>query len=164
MITVTNLVIKTTTKKLAYVEGDLFDADGLVLTATMSDGTVKDVNDGFTVDKKAGLTLEDTTVVVTYLEKSVNISITVAKRTDITISALATYRMEAEDLNTGNAALREDFITDGRTFIEEGVGASNGKNLVDINQVRILQSIFIVKKMPQFISLLECLILKPIMY
>jgi hypothetical protein len=128
-VTVASIVIKAQPTKLEYVEGDLFDPDGMIITATMTDGTTKDVNSGYTYDKTKGLAVADTTVTITYQEKTATVAITVTKRTDITVNALGVYKIEAEDLNTGNATLREDFVSAGRTFIEEGADASGGKNL-----------------------------------
>ena len=62
------------------------------------------------------------------------IEITVKEKvTSVVVDSIKTVRVEAEHLDTSKAALREDFIAAGRTFIEEGDNASNGQNICGYN-------------------------------
>ena len=45
-------------EKYQYIEGDMFDPEGLVLRVTYDDGTTQNITEGFTFDERP-LTLED---------------------------------------------------------------------------------------------------------
>ena len=76
--------------KRAYVEGELFDLSGLIVSANYNDGTTQNVAN-FTLSKNTALSVEDEIIIVTYTENDItvyeNIGIDVAERvlTDIQI-------------------------------------------------------------------------------
>jgi hypothetical protein len=65
----------TAPTKVAYISGDSFDASGMVVTATYNDGSEVVVTD-YSVDKTK-LAEGDTTLTVTYQEKTATITLTV---------------------------------------------------------------------------------------
>lgn len=54
----------------AYTAGELFDDTGLVVTAKYTDGTTDTVND-FTYSPTGALTVDDTTVTISYTENGI---------------------------------------------------------------------------------------------
>lgn len=66
----------TTQPKTEYFEGELFDATGMVVTASFEDGSTRVVND-YTVDKTVALTTADTRVTITYGSFSTTVDISV---------------------------------------------------------------------------------------
>ena len=86
-LTVDHISVRTAPKKVSYIAGETVDTTGLVLNATMTDGTVKVVSTGFTASPTAPATLtkDDKTVTVTYEEKTTSYEITVA---DVTVSSI----------------------------------------------------------------------------
>ena len=55
--TATKLALLMEAEKYQYIEGDMFDPEGLVLRVTYDDGTTQNITEGFTFDErhKAGL-------------------------------------------------------------------------------------------------------------
>lgn len=74
--------VTTAPDKTEYVEGQLFDGTGMVVTAAYEDGTTKSVTPSWTVQP---LTVDDTSVTLTYTEngaaKTTAVSITVSAYT-----------------------------------------------------------------------------------
>ena len=64
--TITGITIKTQPGKTEYWVGESLDTTGLVLTATYSDGTTKEITEGFTVTGFDSATAGEKTVTVTY--------------------------------------------------------------------------------------------------
>lgn len=62
--------------KTVYKAGETFDPTGMVITATYSDSTTREVTD-YTVTPAGALTAADTVVSVTYEDKTVSVAITV---------------------------------------------------------------------------------------
>jgi len=71
--------------KTAYTAGETFDSTGMVITATYSDGSTKDVT-SYMIDPSGALTVNDTYVTVQYTEggvaKTVQVAITVNEKSD----------------------------------------------------------------------------------
>lgn len=63
--TATKLALLMEAEKYQYIEGDMFDPEGLVLRVTYDDGTTQNITEGFTFDERP-LTLEDEEVKITY--------------------------------------------------------------------------------------------------
>ncbi len=80
-VTVQSIAIKSAPTKTAYKVGETLDLAGLVIEATMSDGSKADVTTGYTTDPAAdkALTVADTTVTVTYMGKTATFNITVTE-------------------------------------------------------------------------------------
>lgn len=89
----TAVTVKTA-PKIEYYEGESFDAAGMVLTVTYSDGNAKEITEGYTVDLKDALTKDNTEVTVSYketvqeedVEVSVKLPISVYEKQVITYS------------------------------------------------------------------------------
>ncbi len=64
-------------EKTCYYAGDIFDKSGMKVVANYADGTTKEVYD-YTVNKTA-LEIADKTIVVSYLEKTAIVNVTVVK-------------------------------------------------------------------------------------
>ena len=67
--TLTGIKVKTAPTKLIYNEGESFDKTGMVIEATYSDSTKKEVT-GYTYAPTAALTTSDTTITISYTEGS----------------------------------------------------------------------------------------------
>ena len=74
--TVKSLIIVKNPNKTVYYEGDFFDNTGLIVNAIYTDNTTKEITD-YTIDKNNKLTLDDTTVNITYESCSVPLTIMV---------------------------------------------------------------------------------------
>lgn len=129
---VTGIEITTQPTKTVYKEGEKFNPAGMVVTATYDDDTTAPVTD-YTYSNHNALSIEDTEIVISYEGFTATVTIKVEKVYDVTVEALQTYRFEAEDLDTSEATLREDFIAANRGFIENGAEASGGHNLCGYN-------------------------------
>ena len=68
--TLTGIAVKTAPTKVTYNEGDSFDATGMVIEATYSDSSKKDVTT-YTYTPTGALTTSDTTISISYTEGSV---------------------------------------------------------------------------------------------
>lgn len=128
-----SLKIVSMPTKIEYKEGETFDKTGLVVHAVYEDGKENEITD-YTIDKTGPLTLDDTEVTISYGGLTTKIEITVkALKNKVYVDGLETIRVEAEDLDTSKATLRDDFIAAGRTFLEAGDGASGGYNICGYN-------------------------------
>ena len=135
----TKIEITTNPTKTTYKEKETFNPAGMVVTASYEDGSTKAITD-YTYDKTNKLTLDDTTVTIDYVGFTATLDIVVNElKDDVVVTGLDTYRVEAEDLDTSMATLRDDFIQAGRTFIENGQGASGGANICGYNPGSIFQ-------------------------
>lgn len=82
--TATKLALLMEAEKYQYIEGDMFDPEGLVLRVTYDDGTTQNITEGFTFDERP-LTLEDEEVKITYEGMTVVQEIQVASAADALI-------------------------------------------------------------------------------
>ncbi|MCQ2801250.1 MAG: bacterial Ig-like domain-containing protein [Bacilli bacterium] len=76
----TTLTVKTQPSKLAYNEGESFNAAGLILHAVYSDSSEEDITSGWTISPAGALAPTDNKVTVSYGGKSVDVNITVTAR------------------------------------------------------------------------------------
>ncbi len=121
--TVTSLEIMTQPTKKTYYVGEKFDPTGMVVTARYSDNSRSPVTD-YEIDKTGPLTLEDTTITISYQGKTATVSITVRDRYLATIEEEPTkdvYRMEAEDMNFDNCKAGP---SGSNSFVERPGGAA----------------------------------------
>ena len=98
--TLTGISVKTAPTKVTYNEGETFDATGMVIEATYSDSTKKDVT-GYTYAPTAALTTSDTTITISYTEGGVNKTCTQA----ITVNAAPTEYTITFDVNGGSGTI-----------------------------------------------------------
>lgn len=80
--TLTSIVVTMAPTKTNYTAGETFDPTGMVVTATYSDGTTKEVT-GYTIIPDAALTTNDARITISYTEGSVTQTTT----QDITVNA-----------------------------------------------------------------------------
>ena len=78
-VTVSSIAIQSKPTKTVYTVGEKFDASGLKIEVTMSDGTTKTVTNGFTVSSPDMTAAGTKTVTVTYQGKTTSFNITVNK-------------------------------------------------------------------------------------
>ena len=76
--TLTGIIIKHGPTKTKYIEGEVFDASGMIVEATYSDESKKEIT-GYTVAPTGALTEADTTITVSYEEFTATVNITVEK-------------------------------------------------------------------------------------
>jgi len=76
---VTGIAVKTMPTKTVYKYGERFNLDGMVLTVQYSDGSAKDISSGFTADDTKLTKSGENAVTVSYLDKSVDVNVTVKK-------------------------------------------------------------------------------------
>lgn len=136
----TGIVIEKEFKKKTYWAGEHLDLSGLSVLANYEDGTNKKLSvEEMDIDKDV-LKKEDVKVTVSFGGFKQEIGITVKEKvTSVVVDSIKTVRVEAEHLDTSKAALREDFIAAGRTFVEEGDNASNGQNICGYNPGSIFE-------------------------
>lgn len=108
--TLSSIAVKTAPAKTTYEAGEFFDPTGLVITATYSDSTTRDISytsdGGFTFSPSisTALTTSDTSVTITYGGKSTSQAITVSAAktlSSITISGYTTSFTEGDAFTFG---------------------------------------------------------------
>lgn len=134
----TGIEITTQPTKVEYKDGETFDPTGMVVTAHYADESTAEVTE-YTYPTDP-LTTEDTEVTITYVGFTATVQITVSPLKDrVNVRGTGLVQVEAEDLDTSKATLRDDFIQAGRTFIENGDGASGGANICGYNPGSIFE-------------------------
>ena len=98
--TLTGIKVKTAPTKLIYNEGESFDKTGMVIEATYSDSSKKDVT-GYTYTPTAALTTSDTTITISYTEGSETKTCTQT----ITVNAAPTEYTISFDVNGGSGTI-----------------------------------------------------------
>ena len=86
--TVSSISIQSKPTKTVYTVGEKFDASGLAVKVTMSDGTTKTITSGFTLSNPDMSTAGTKTVTVTYSGKTASFTITV-NNPPATVSSIA---------------------------------------------------------------------------
>lgn len=134
--------------KVNYFVGETFDPAGLEVKAYFDNGK-EEVVTAYTYNTNP-LTLKDNAIVINYGGKEASITITVEQKYDLKIDHVATYRMEAENLDFSQATLREDFIQAGRTFVERpydpyGAQTSGGASICGYNPGSIFEIVIKVE-------------------
>lgn len=76
-VTLESVTVAALPEKTAYYIGDAFDADGLTLTLTYSDGSTETVSTGFEISGFSSATAGNKTVTVTYGGKSATFQVAV---------------------------------------------------------------------------------------
>ena len=92
--------MKTAPTKVIYTEGESFDKTGMVIEATYSDSSKKDVT-GYTYTPTAALTTSDTTITISYTEGSETKTCTQT----ITVNAAPTEYTISFDVNGGSGTI-----------------------------------------------------------
>lgn len=87
LATVSSISIQSKPTKTVYTVGEKFDASGLKIKVTMSDGTTKTITSGFTVSNPDMSTAGTKTVTVSYSGKTTTFTITVKTATTGTLRA-----------------------------------------------------------------------------
>ena len=98
--TLTGISVKTAPTKVIYTEGESFDKTGMVIEATYSDSTKKEVT-GYTYAPTAALTTSDTTITISYTEGSETKTCTQT----ITVNAAPTEYTISFDVNGGSGTI-----------------------------------------------------------
>ena len=112
--TLTGISVKTAPTKVTYNEGDNFDKTGMVIEATYSDSTKKDVTT-YTYTPTAALTTSDTTITISYTEDGVTKTCTQA----ITVNAApATKTLSSISVKTAPTKV---IYTEGENFDKTGM-------------------------------------------
>lgn len=106
-----SISVKTAPAKTSYESGEYFDPTGLVITATYSDSTTRDISYAespsgftFTPTTSTALTTGDTSIQITYGGKSCNQAITVTQAktlSSISISGYSTSFTEGDSFSFG---------------------------------------------------------------
>lgn len=91
-----SIEIATNPTKMDYIVGETFDPTGMVIMAHYSDKVNEAVTD-YTIDKTAPLTINDTTVTISFGGKSVTLTIKIKEAVDFTVTDEGTILKEAED-------------------------------------------------------------------
>lgn len=88
MPVLSSIAVTTPPTKTSYTEGDRFNKDGMVVTATYANGYKREV-EGYTLEPSTSVALEltDTEILVSYTEGEVTVTTTVP----ITVAPLPTY-------------------------------------------------------------------------
>ncbi len=104
---ISSIAVKTAPTKTTYNVGDYFDPSGLIITATYSDNSTKDIayssTAGFTFTPSLETALQgsDTSVTITYGGKSCSQAISVKELSSISISGYTTSFMEGDSFSFG---------------------------------------------------------------
>lgn len=88
VLEMSSISVKTAPNKTAYYIGESFDATGMVIEATMSNGTKKTVT-GWTYSPTGALGLSNTTITITYAEGGVSKTCTQAITVSNYLSSIA---------------------------------------------------------------------------
>jgi len=118
-----SIAVTTNPTKIDYKVGEMFDATGMVVTATYSDATTEAVSN-YTIDKINELTVDDTIITISYQGVSTTLNITVSD-TDFVANAIGDYRVEAEDIDLSNVTIQDGVAS----FVENNSFSSNGKSI-----------------------------------
>ena len=117
--------IKAVATKTEYEEGESFDVSGLTVTAKYSDGSSKEITEGYTIDKTGALTVDDTVITVKYEGKEAKINITVTAKPVVTLTgieatATKTAYEEGESFDVGGLTVTAKYSDDTSKVITEG--------------------------------------------
>lgn len=129
-IKLTGIAITTPPKKTAYKAGETFDPDGMVVTATYSNGA-KLTNPSYTFSPAGALTVGDTTVMITYTEGGVTKTATQA----ITVIVLTASTSAAPGVNytAGLSGLEASDVTAFAEAISNNSGITNATSTVYVD-------------------------------
>ena len=133
-----NIEITTAPNKIAYFEGENFDATGMVITANYNNGKSA-VVDGYNITNGTNLVEGQTSVTITYQDKTVNQTISVEKNsvTELIISNQPnkTEYKEGENFDITGMVIEAKY-KDGTTKTITDYTIEGGNNLKD-NQTQV---------------------------
>ena len=113
-VSLDSIAITTNPSKMKYTVGESFDATGMVVTATMSDGNTKDVSANVSIDKTAALTKDDTTITVSYTEgdvtKSATLTIEVVEAGEVTAVSIDSVVSGPTECEVGDEIKASDYV------------------------------------------------------
>lgn len=78
--TVTDIAVKTLPNKTDYYVGDTLNPAGLVVTVSYSDGSTREISEGFTVNGFDSSAAGEKTVTVTYCGSKATFQVTVSEK------------------------------------------------------------------------------------
>ena len=103
---------------MSYYVGETFDPTGMEVVANYSNGKKVAVTD-YTIDKTDALSIDDTTITISYQNLTTTLTINV-KEMDLVVDTAGTYRLEAENLD------KSYLTSDGASMNESNGLSSNG--------------------------------------
>lgn len=122
--TLSSIAVKTAPNKVVYTEDEMFDPAGLVITATYDDKNTEDIAYAsnasafsFNPSLTTALTTTNTSVAITYKEKTTN--------QPITVNAIPTYTLTITQPTEGGTLT----VKKGETVLENGASVRVGTNL-----------------------------------
>ena len=113
--TLTSIAVKTAPTKVIYTEGESFDKTGMVIEATYSDSTKKDVTT-YTYTPTGALTTSDSTITISYTEGSETKTCTQA----ITVNAAPPAPVTLTGIKVKTAPSKVTY-TEGESFDKTGM-------------------------------------------
>ena len=113
--TLTGISVKTAPTKVTYTEGESFDKTGMVIEATYSDSTKKDVTT-YTYTPTGALTTSDSTITISYTEGSVTKTCTQT----ITVNAAPPAPVTLTGISVKTAPSKVTY-TEGENFDKTGM-------------------------------------------
>ena len=114
-VTLSGISVKTAPDKVNYTEGEMFDATGMVIEATYSDSSKKNVT-SYTYAPTAALTTSDTEVTISYTEGGVTKTCTQA----ITVNAAPPAPVTLSGISVKTAPDKVNY-TEGELFNATGM-------------------------------------------
>lgn len=142
----TSIAITTAPSKTTYTEGENFDATGIVVTATYSDGTTDIVNG--TIDNGSNLTVGMSSVNISYAENGITkiatqpIVVNAKKLSSIAITTAPnkTTYVEGENFDTTGMVVTATFDDDSTSIVNgvitNGNALTEGETTVTISYTR----------------------------
>lgn len=102
-VTLSSITITKTPTRNTYLEGEKFDKAGMVITATYSDGTKKEITN-YTISPSVALKTTDTKVVIYYTENGVTKTV----EQKVTVTAKGTSNNTGNTNGTGSGTNNKD--------------------------------------------------------
>ena len=105
-VTLSSIAITKTPTRNTYLEGEKFDKAGMVITATYSDGSKKEITN-YTVSPSAALKTTDTKIVISYTENGVTKTV----EQKVTVTAKGVSNNTGNSNGTGSGTNNKDKVT-----------------------------------------------------
>lgn len=116
-VNISGIIVKTKPAKLAYIPGEKFDTEGIVISTITNSGETSDLSiTDWSYDKKEALTLEDTEITFSYKKADVEEPYTIKLPILVTESRLVSIIKERDPL-TSEYYEGDDFNTNGMKII-----------------------------------------------
>lgn len=108
-----DIKVKNLPSKVKYVEGQNFDKTGMIIVGTYQDGSEHEIEE-YTIENEEKLTTSQKSVTVSFGGKSVEVAITVEKKTitNITVSKMPTktkYIQNKEEIDLTGGKIKIDY-------------------------------------------------------